>query len=62
MSSAWIGERHFDSLGVLSCPDIVLAYVAANTTRVRRSSSHHPAATHRAFSKRVLSRHASRTL
>ena len=35
MSSAWIGEHHFNSLGVLSCPDIVLAYVAANTTRIR---------------------------
>ena len=35
MHSAWIGEHHFNSLGVLSCPDIVLAYVAANTTRIR---------------------------
>jgi alkanesulfonate monooxygenase SsuD/methylene tetrahydromethanopterin reductase-like flavin-dependent oxidoreductase (luciferase family) len=35
MSSVWIGEHHFNSLGVLSCPDIVLAYVAANTTRIR---------------------------
>ncbi|HEY2529851.1 MAG TPA: LLM class flavin-dependent oxidoreductase [Xanthobacteraceae bacterium] len=35
MNSAWIGEHHFNSLGVLSCPDIVLAYVAANTTRIR---------------------------
>ena len=29
MHSAWIGEHHFNSLGVLSCPDLVLAYVAA---------------------------------
>ena len=29
MHSAWIGEHHFNSLGVLSCPDMVLAYVAA---------------------------------
>jgi alkanesulfonate monooxygenase SsuD/methylene tetrahydromethanopterin reductase-like flavin-dependent oxidoreductase (luciferase family) len=28
MHSAWIGEHHFNSLGVLSCPDLVLAYVA----------------------------------
>src|SRR5581483_12473965 len=28
MNSAWIGEHHFNSLGVLSCPDLVLAYVA----------------------------------
>jgi len=35
MSSAWIGEHHFNSLGVLSCPDLVLANVAANTARIR---------------------------
>src|SRR5580700_7309562 len=35
MNSAWIGEHHFNSLGVLSCPDIVLGYIAANTTRIR---------------------------
>ena len=35
MHSAWIGEHHFNSLGVLSCPDLVLAYVAANTKRIR---------------------------
>jgi alkanesulfonate monooxygenase SsuD/methylene tetrahydromethanopterin reductase-like flavin-dependent oxidoreductase (luciferase family) len=35
MHSAWIGEHHFNSLGVLSCPDMVLAYVAANTKRIR---------------------------
>ena len=33
--SAWIGEHHFNSLGVLSCPDLVLSYVAANTKHIR---------------------------
>src|SRR5262249_7603981 len=48
MHSAWIGEHHFNSLGVLSCPDMVLAYVAANTTRLRLAPAvnvlplHHP--------------------
>jgi alkanesulfonate monooxygenase SsuD/methylene tetrahydromethanopterin reductase-like flavin-dependent oxidoreductase (luciferase family) len=48
MNSAWIGEHHFNSLGVLSCPDIVLAYVAANTKRIRLAPAvtvtplHHP--------------------
>ena len=41
MHSAWIGEHHFNSLGVLSCPDLVLSYVAANTTRIKLA----PAAT-----------------
>ena len=35
MHSAWIGEHHFSTLGVLSCPDLVLAYVAARTQRIR---------------------------
>jgi alkanesulfonate monooxygenase SsuD/methylene tetrahydromethanopterin reductase-like flavin-dependent oxidoreductase (luciferase family) len=35
MHSAWIGEHHFSTLGVLSCPDLVLAYVAAQTKRIR---------------------------
>src|SRR5215472_13631373 len=35
MHSAWIGEHHFNSLGVLSCPEMVLAYIAANTRRIR---------------------------
>jgi alkanesulfonate monooxygenase SsuD/methylene tetrahydromethanopterin reductase-like flavin-dependent oxidoreductase (luciferase family) len=35
MHSAWIGEHHFSTLGVLSCPDLVLAQVAARTTRIR---------------------------
>ena len=48
MHSVWIGEHHFNSLGVLSCPDLVLAYVAANTTRLRLAPAvnvlplHHP--------------------
>ena len=28
MHSAWIGEWHFSTLGILYCPDIVLGYVA----------------------------------
>ena len=35
MHSVWIGEHHFSSLGVLSCPDVVLAYIAARTRQVR---------------------------
>ena len=48
MHSAWIGEHHFNSLGVLSCPDLVLAYVAAKTTQIRLAPAvtvlplHHP--------------------
>ncbi len=48
MHSAWIGEHHFNSLGVLSCPDMVLAYVAANTKHIRLAPAvcvlplHHP--------------------
>ena len=33
MNSVWIGEHHFNSLGVLSCPDLVLAAIAARTSR-----------------------------
>ena len=33
LHSAWIGEHHFSTLGVLSCPDLVLAQVAARTRR-----------------------------
>lgn len=46
--SAWIGEHHFNSLGVLSCPDLVLANVAARTKRIRLAPAvtvlplHHP--------------------
>jgi alkanesulfonate monooxygenase SsuD/methylene tetrahydromethanopterin reductase-like flavin-dependent oxidoreductase (luciferase family) len=48
MHSAWIGEHHFSSLGVLSCPDLVLAYIAARTKRLRLAPAvtvlplHHP--------------------
>jgi alkanesulfonate monooxygenase SsuD/methylene tetrahydromethanopterin reductase-like flavin-dependent oxidoreductase (luciferase family) len=48
MHSAWIGEHHFNSLGVLSCPDLVLAYIAAQTDRIRLAPAvtvlplHHP--------------------
>jgi alkanesulfonate monooxygenase SsuD/methylene tetrahydromethanopterin reductase-like flavin-dependent oxidoreductase (luciferase family) len=48
MHSTWIGEHHFNSLGVLSCPDLVLAYIAARTTRIRLAPAvtvlplHHP--------------------
>ena len=35
MHSAWIGEHHFNALGVLSCPDLVLAYIAARTKRIK---------------------------
>jgi alkanesulfonate monooxygenase SsuD/methylene tetrahydromethanopterin reductase-like flavin-dependent oxidoreductase (luciferase family) len=35
MHSAWIGEHHFNSLGVLSCPDLVLASIAARTKNIR---------------------------
>src|SRR5690348_3204647 len=48
MHSAWIGEHHFNSLGVLSCPDLALAYIAARTQRIRLAPAvtvlplHHP--------------------
>jgi alkanesulfonate monooxygenase SsuD/methylene tetrahydromethanopterin reductase-like flavin-dependent oxidoreductase (luciferase family) len=48
MHSAWIGEHHFNSLGVLSCPDMVLAYTAARSKRIRLAPAvtvlplHHP--------------------
>jgi len=47
-NSAWLGEHHFNSLGVLSCPDIALAYIAARTKRIRLAPAvtvlpiHHP--------------------
>jgi alkanesulfonate monooxygenase SsuD/methylene tetrahydromethanopterin reductase-like flavin-dependent oxidoreductase (luciferase family) len=46
--SAWIGEHHFDSLGVNSRPDILLATIAPLTTRLRLAPAvsvlplHHP--------------------
>src|SRR5437660_9578500 len=48
MYSAWIGEHHFSTLGVLSCPDLVLSNVAARTKKIRLSPAvtvlplHHP--------------------
>src|SRR5713226_8293080 len=48
LNSAWIGEHHFSSLGVLSCPDLVLAQVAAKTRHIRLAPAvtvlpmHHP--------------------
>jgi alkanesulfonate monooxygenase SsuD/methylene tetrahydromethanopterin reductase-like flavin-dependent oxidoreductase (luciferase family) len=48
LNSAWIGEHHFSTLGVLSCPDLVLANVAARTRRIRLAPTvtvlplHHP--------------------
>jgi alkanesulfonate monooxygenase SsuD/methylene tetrahydromethanopterin reductase-like flavin-dependent oxidoreductase (luciferase family) len=48
MHSAWIGEHHFSTLGVLSCPDLALSYIAARTKRIRLAPAvtvlplHHP--------------------
>jgi alkanesulfonate monooxygenase SsuD/methylene tetrahydromethanopterin reductase-like flavin-dependent oxidoreductase (luciferase family) len=48
LHSAWIGEHHFSTLGVLSCPDLALANVAARTRRIRLAPAvtvlplHHP--------------------
>ena len=48
LHSIWIGEHHFGGLGVLSCPDLALAHIAAHTTRVRLAPAvtvlpmHHP--------------------
>src|SRR3984957_12718977 len=48
MHSVWIGEHHFSTLGVLSCPDLALAYIAARTERIRLAPAvtvpplHHP--------------------
>ncbi len=48
LHSAWIGEHHFNSLGVLSCPDLALSYIAAQTKKIRLAPAvtvlpiHHP--------------------
>jgi alkanesulfonate monooxygenase SsuD/methylene tetrahydromethanopterin reductase-like flavin-dependent oxidoreductase (luciferase family) len=48
LHSAWIGEHHFGTLGVLSCPDLLLANIAARTKRIRLAPAvtvlplHHP--------------------
>lgn len=46
--SAWIGEHHFDSLGVNSRPDLVLSSIVPETTSIRLAPAvqvlplHHP--------------------
>jgi len=35
MHSAWIGEHHLNSLGILSCPEIVLSNIASRTRNIR---------------------------
>jgi luciferase family oxidoreductase group 1 len=48
MHSVWIGEHHFSTLGVNSSPEVLLAYIAAQTKRVRLAPAvtvlplHHP--------------------
>ncbi len=48
MYSAWIGEHHFDSLGVNSCPHMVLASIVPETRNIRLAPAvavlplHHP--------------------
>src|SRR4051794_8070347 len=48
MHSVWIGEHHFNSLGVLSCPELVLTTIAAQAKHVRLAPAvtvlplHHP--------------------
>ncbi len=48
MHSAWVGEHHFSTLGVNSCPEIVLTYIAAKTKHIRLAPAvnvlplHHP--------------------
>jgi alkanesulfonate monooxygenase SsuD/methylene tetrahydromethanopterin reductase-like flavin-dependent oxidoreductase (luciferase family) len=48
MNSAWIGEHHFNSLGVNSSPEMVLAFIAARTQHIRLAPAvtvlplHHP--------------------
>ena len=48
MHSAWIGEHHFGTLGVLSCPDLALTWIAARTQNIRLAPAvtvlplHHP--------------------
>jgi luciferase family oxidoreductase group 1 len=48
MHSVWIGEHHFSTLGVNSSPEVLLAYIAGLTRRVRLAPAvtvlplHHP--------------------
>ncbi len=46
--SAWIGEHHFSTLGVNSCPEMLLSYLAARSKTIRLAPAvtvlpiHHP--------------------
>lgn len=48
LHSAWIGEHHFNLLGVNACPNILLAQIAGATKRIRLAPAvvllpvHHP--------------------
>ena len=48
MNSAWIGEHHFNLLGINPCPNILLAALASATKRIRLAPAvvllpaHHP--------------------
>jgi len=48
MHSAWIGEHHFNLLGVNACPNMILAQIAGATSRIRLAPAvvllpvHHP--------------------
>lgn len=48
MHSAWIGEHHFDSLGVNSCPHMLLASIIPETSHIKMAPAvavlplHHP--------------------
>ncbi len=48
LNSAWIGEHHFNLLGVNACPNILLAQLAGATSRIRLAPAivllpvHHP--------------------
>jgi luciferase family oxidoreductase group 1 len=35
MHSIWVGEHHFSTLGVNSSPEVLLAYIAGQTSRIR---------------------------
>src|SRR5260221_12709577 len=60
MHSAWIGEHHFDSLGVNSRPDLLLANIASQTKNIRLSPAvtglplHHPVQIAEAWATRDL--------
>ena len=42
MHSAWIGEHHFNSLGILSCPEQVLTYIADITVNGHPETKGYP--------------------